>query len=311
MAGIGQDQTVSDPVDKLILLAIANRANDEGRDARPDLAEFARWAGCSERTVQRRILRLAAQGRFTRERKRWENGRLGRWEYTLHQPPAPNTGLASGPGASLEYERGAWLQDQVPDPNTSLACGQVPAANTSLACGPGATPEYERGVSVRPEGTPSGTSTEPASAGTPETTERGKPPREPDVVFEAVCEVTGIDSRALTATARGPLNRAVAELRKVGATPDEVRRRARRYRETFSVDIALTPMALAKHWPTLGAPVYREPEEDPWQREQREREEADERLRLEDPEEWQRQQDATEDSRRRLAELFAGMGKMP
>jgi hypothetical protein len=75
--------------------------------------------------------------------------------------------------------------------------------------------------------------------------------------------VTGNDLRELTATARGPLNRAAAELRKVGATPGEVRRRARRYRERYSVDIALTPMALTKQWPTLGDPVSCEMEGQP------------------------------------------------
>ena len=134
--------------------------------------------------------------------------------------------------------------------------------------------------------------------------------REPDLLFEAVCEVTDTDWHSLTESARKRLNRVVKELRQLSATPDDVRGRSRRYHERYP-DATLTDTALSKWWATLGAPVYREPEEDPWQREQREAQEADERLHREDPEEWQRQQDATEDSRRRLAELFAGMGKMP
>lgn len=77
-----------------------------------------------------------------------------------------------------------------------------------------------------------------------------KPARARDVLFETVAEVAGMDWRHLTATARGPLNRAVGELRTVKATPEEVRVRARRYHAVYP-DSALTPMALTKHWPAL------------------------------------------------------------
>lgn len=73
--------------------------------------------------------------------------------------------------------------------------------------------------------------------------------RPPDPLFEAVCEATGIDWHELTSIARGSANKAVAELRGVGATPDEVRARAGRW----PYDTRLTPPALAKHWPQLAA----------------------------------------------------------
>lgn len=70
-----------------------------------------------------------------------------------------------------------------------------------------------------------------------------------DELFEAVCRACRIDWTELTDTARGPLNRAVAQLRGVGATPAEVTLRATRWPYD---DDKLTPSGLAKHWPALG-----------------------------------------------------------
>jgi hypothetical protein len=87
MGAIGLDETITDLTDKLILLGIANRADDDGRNAWPDLAELARWARCSTRTVKRRLPKLEAQGRFTRIRLR-RAGKLWRWGFTLRRPAA-------------------------------------------------------------------------------------------------------------------------------------------------------------------------------------------------------------------------------
>jgi hypothetical protein len=84
--------------------------------------------------------------------------------------------------------------------------------------------------------------------------------REPDLLFEAVCEVTDTDWHSLTESARKRLNRMVKELRQVGATPADVRARSRRYHERYP-DTVLTDTALSKWWATLGDPVSREPEE--------------------------------------------------
>ena len=71
-----------------------------------------------------------------------------------------------------------------------------------------------------------------------------------DELFEAVAAACGIDWTNLTPTGRGPLNRAVKELRDIGVTPDQVEPRARAYRKTYP-DAPLTPMALTKHWAAL------------------------------------------------------------
>jgi hypothetical protein len=72
-------------------------------------------------------------------------------------------------------------------------------------------------------------------------------PRTRDALFEAVAEVCGIDWHDLTDSARGALNKAVAQLRGVQANPDEVHRRA----AIWPYDVPLTPPGLAKHWPQL------------------------------------------------------------
>lgn len=75
--------------------------------------------------------------------------------------------------------------------------------------------------------------------------------REPDLVFEAVAEVCGIDwSDGLNDVEAGPLRRSVKALKAVDATPDEVRRRAANWPLVFE-GATLTPMALAKWWGRL------------------------------------------------------------
>ena len=72
-------------------------------------------------------------------------------------------------------------------------------------------------------------------------------PRERDALFETVAEVCKIDWHELTDSARGSLNKAVAQIRAVKGTPEEVRARAARW----GWQVPLTPPALAKHWPAL------------------------------------------------------------
>jgi hypothetical protein len=74
--------------------------------------------------------------------------------------------------------------------------------------------------------------------------------RKRDELFEALAAACGIDTRQLTRSARGPLNRALKDLRDVGATPPDVAARAELYRRQFK-GVALTPTALAKHWAAL------------------------------------------------------------
>lgn len=82
------------------------------------------------------------------------------------------------------------------------------------------------------------------------------PPRAPDEIWDTLLEVCGVNSPDITAAMRGSLNRAVADLRAVQASPGEIKIRARRYRQSMP-NAQLTPPALAKHWATLSGPVQR------------------------------------------------------
>lgn len=74
--------------------------------------------------------------------------------------------------------------------------------------------------------------------------------RKPDLLFDSLAEVCMMDTKQLTVSSRGQLNRAVKELRDIGATPQQVTDKAATYRRVYD-KAALTPTALIKHWPSL------------------------------------------------------------
>jgi hypothetical protein len=74
--------------------------------------------------------------------------------------------------------------------------------------------------------------------------------RAKDPVFDALVEVCQINPAELTASARGALNTARKGLVDIGASDEDVRRKAEAYRVQFPSAV-LTPTALAKHWPAL------------------------------------------------------------
>ena len=82
-----------------------------------------------------------------------------------------------------------------------------------------------------------------------------------DGLFEAVADECGIDwqclnlarKRGRTPVALSTLGKAVSDIDAMGGVPDEVPRRAEVYRNRWP-GIALTPLALAKHWPSLVPP---------------------------------------------------------
>lgn len=82
--------------------------------------------------------------------------------------------------------------------------------------------------------------------------------RKRDPLWEAVLDQCGVDADRITPSARGAYNRAVSDLRSVGATAAEVSGRVAAYRRVYP-DTALTPTALAKHWPQLDPAVAEMP----------------------------------------------------
>ena len=77
--------------------------------------------------------------------------------------------------------------------------------------------------------------------------------RKADPLFDAIVEACSINALRLTTSSRGALNRAAKELREVGADPDQVLDAARAYRLKYP-EAAITPQALAKHFPALSNP---------------------------------------------------------
>jgi biotin operon repressor len=71
--------------------------------------------------------------------------------------------------------------------------------------------------------------------------------RTKDNLFEAVAKACGINLTSLTRSSRGQLNKAVKELREVGATEQDVQAKAKAYKTQYP-NAALTPTALVKHW---------------------------------------------------------------
>lgn len=69
-------------------------------------------------------------------------------------------------------------------------------------------------------------------------------------VFDALVEALGIVYDEMTERERKACGIAVAQLVKVGATPDEIAVRARRYRQMFP-NAAFTPNAIASRWSEL------------------------------------------------------------
>jgi len=71
--------------------------------------------------------------------------------------------------------------------------------------------------------------------------------RKKDGLFEAVASECGISLTGMTRSARGQLNKAVKELREIEATEEQVKAKAKAYRQQYP-NATLTPTALVKHW---------------------------------------------------------------
>ena len=87
--------------DRLLLLAIADHAGDDGGDAWPSVPTLARKTGTSERTVQRGLSRLEAGGHLAVERCA---GRGGTNRYRVLMAPAAGASLS--PAATAAAARG-------------------------------------------------------------------------------------------------------------------------------------------------------------------------------------------------------------
>lgn len=83
--------------------------------------------------------------------------------------------------------------------------------------------------------------------------------REPDLLWDAICDCWQIDTAELTDPERARLNKAAELLRDIDADPNEIPKRRATYRTRYR-DAADTPMAIAGRWAELRQTATAKPE---------------------------------------------------
>ena len=203
-----------EPPAKLVLLALADHANGQTGLCIPGQKALADQCSMSVRTVQRHLNTLESSGLIRREARMRGEGR-GR--------------------TSDRY----WLRDQG---DSSGPTRQTVTTNTTHQ-----DDQHDTAVVAEPEGNRKGTD---SLAAAPRGTVKPKAPRPPDHLFDTMVTVCGINPATLTGSERGRINKALKELREVGATPQDIEARAKAYRTKYP-DAAITPTALTGNWSAL------------------------------------------------------------
>ncbi len=91
------DMKLGDHIAKLVLLKLADRANDEGDSCYPTIGSICRDTEIPERTVKRKLAWLEEEGLIERHRQRAETGHFARTDYKLHLG-SPEATVASDGG---------------------------------------------------------------------------------------------------------------------------------------------------------------------------------------------------------------------
>ena len=204
---------------KLVLLALSDHADDDGKSAYPSVDRLAWKCGLNRRTVQRTLRELEAAELIV-----------------------PVAHAAGGRGKATEFHihtiKGVRM-------SPFIAPGKQPERVTS---------DPERVTSTTLKGD---TQTTPTISNHPVTISKSAAPakRPRDLTFEAVADVCGWELHALTKQSRGWINGALPELRRLDATPDQIKYHAGNYFLMYGK--RPTPSALVKHWPATTTPPLR------------------------------------------------------
>lgn len=208
-----------DGTDTLLMVGLADHVNEDD-ECWVGIERLADGARCSYGTARRRLAALEQRGYITRARRRRDDGNLSTYTYRLLRQPLLSE-YADRLARNMRDDQRA-SEDAVtsahPDARAEVPSSEVPS-DEHAAAAPLASKQRQR-----------------------------------DELLAAVLTVCEIDRASLTDSAKGPIRKAVAELRQVGATPDEVAERAQRYRAAWPA-INLTPTALARHWAEFAPPV--------------------------------------------------------
>lgn len=272
------EQSLSEGTDRLVLLAIADQARRDGTNAYPSIRSLAEMANVSVRTVQRSIRSLIELGEL-----RVEHNAGGARDLRDDRRPNRYTILMHGatevsPRTDAERARAARTRPRLDPIDGATAVSPRDGGDGTTAVSPrdgstgrqechpvgghGVTSEAPRGdtrvahgvspVSPDPNYDPNKTPEElevlrPSSSSRAAAARDGeRTPRRRDVVWDTLLEVCAVTD-PIPRAARGAYNRAVADLRAVDATPDEIRRRAAVFRVRWP-NVSLTPTALARRW---------------------------------------------------------------
>lgn len=228
MAWVLEHETSTSGADRLVLLSLANHADEEW-ECYPSVARIAREAGIARaRTVQESLARLEAAGLITRRYNAAPDERIpGNRRPTLYKlrrttTDSDRTHNGDNPGDNLEL---GVTDTDIPNP-------------------PGVTDTANRGDAFRQLGV-----TDTDTQTVKRTANKSSPLRE--AASDALLEVCGMGGGApVTRTGRAILDRAAVELLDAGADPDEIRARAAVYRTKWP-EAVLTPRALVRHWAHL------------------------------------------------------------
>lgn len=207
-----------------VALTLSLHMNERGGSCFPGLVTLAKECGLSRQTVVTHLDALQSAGWLTKTTG-GGRGKASGWEATYPETVQHVDSFAKCPSDEI-----------CPADEPKLSTSQAETVHLTDAY---KEEGVERGRNKR--------TLAPVGAIVPQERPR-------DLLFEAVAESCGIDWHELTSSSRGGLVKAVAELRGIGAAPQEVRRRAEVYHSRFN-GCALTPMALVKHWPTLNRPA--------------------------------------------------------
>lgn len=213
------EQRTGSPTRKAVLAALADQANTDGL-CWPGQATIAEALELHRATVNEALKVLEADGFITKTRRRRSNGSETSSVYQLHLDRV----VQGDTGRVAENDT-----DSVGENDTAPPTPSRPERHLDP---PGTEPPEDLAAKAAKGPKP-------------------KKEREPDLHFECLVLELGItDTSTLTKTSRGAINKALSEIKATGATPGDIRTRAREYRRKFP-EAPLTAPALAKQWPLL------------------------------------------------------------
>lgn len=220
-------------------------------------SELARRLGCSIDSVDRCVRELEEAGAITVERRQ---SPTGSWIPSIYHVSRSNPSRTGAARVAARLRLGSRTAAATPTEEREREGGTIGGKRESVEAKHvyrgmkdlslfqelEASNTYATPLGVAPKGNR-------GEEGECERKEGGRS-RPQDEIWDALVDALG--SSPETRTERGRWNKAVMELREIGATPQEVAARCAEYRRRWP-DIDLTPTALVANWATLATRAER------------------------------------------------------